>query len=58
MLQYADDTAGVFAAELLDGATADTTIGVVSAPSAFVALKNALVSNGHLELFRDGSTLG
>jgi hypothetical protein len=28
---------------LLEGATKDTTIGVLSAPSAFVALKNKLV---------------
>lgn len=34
----------MLAKQLLDGATADMTIGVLSAPSAFVALKNILVS--------------
>jgi hypothetical protein len=38
--QYSDETARLLARELLDGATPDTTIGVVSAPSVFVALKN------------------
>ncbi|KEY64764.1 hypothetical protein S7711_05414 [Stachybotrys chartarum IBT 7711] len=39
---YSDETAGVLAEQLLDGASKDTTIGVLSAPSAFVALKNKL----------------
>jgi hypothetical protein len=41
--QYADETATLLARELLDGATADMTVAVVSAPSVFVALKNILV---------------
>ncbi|KAL2264003.1 hypothetical protein VTK26DRAFT_3558 [Humicola hyalothermophila] len=39
---YSDETASLFAKALLDGATADTTIAVVSAPSVFVALRNIL----------------
>lgn len=41
--QYSDDTANLFAKKLLDGATAETRIAVVSTPSVFVALKNILV---------------
>ncbi|KAL2170434.1 hypothetical protein VTG60DRAFT_4920 [Thermothelomyces hinnuleus] len=41
---YADETAGLYAKLLLEGVTEDTTIAVVSAPSVFVALKNALSS--------------
>ncbi|KAH8887063.1 NAD(P)-binding protein [Thozetella sp. PMI_491] len=37
---YSDETANLLAKQLLDGATADSTIVVVSAPSVFVALKN------------------
>jgi len=43
-MQYSEETANLLATELLDGATADMTIGIVSAPSVFVALKNMLVS--------------
>lgn len=43
-LQYSDETAGLLARQLLDGATHETRIAVVSAPSVFVALKNILVS--------------
>ncbi|KAK4156820.1 putative N6-adenine methyltransferase-domain-containing protein [Chaetomidium leptoderma] len=39
---YADETASLLARQLLDGATADMTVAVVSAPSVFVALKNIL----------------
>jgi hypothetical protein len=39
---YSEETAGLYARQLLEGATPDTTIGVLSAPSAFIALKNAL----------------
>ncbi|KAK4108206.1 hypothetical protein N656DRAFT_446691 [Canariomyces notabilis] len=39
---YSDETASLLARELLDGATSDMTIAVVSAPSVFVALKNIL----------------
>jgi hypothetical protein len=41
---YSDETATVLARRLLDGATDDTRIAVVSAPSAFIQLKNLLVS--------------
>ncbi|KAG9229857.1 putative N6-adenine methyltransferase-domain-containing protein [Amylocarpus encephaloides] len=39
---YSDETATALADELLDGATAETTIAVVSAPSVFIQLKNIL----------------
>jgi len=42
--QFSDETAALFARQLLDGATSDTRIAVVSTPSVFVALKNILVS--------------
>ncbi|CAN8105012.1 unnamed protein product [Discula destructiva] len=41
---YSDDTAISLARVLLDGATAETRIAVVSAPSVFVALKNILAT--------------
>ncbi|KAL6709596.1 Protein-lysine N-methyltransferase efm5 [Coniothyrium glycines] len=41
---YSDETATVLARRLLDGATDDTRIAVVSAPSAFIQLKNLLAS--------------
>lgn len=44
-MQYSEDTANLLAKQLLDGATAETTIAVVSTPSVFVALKNILVSS-------------
>jgi hypothetical protein len=40
---YNDETAMVLARQLLEGATDDTRIAVVSAPSAFIQLKNLLV---------------
>ena len=43
MFKYSEETANLLARELLDGATEETTIAVVSAPSVFVALKNILV---------------
>lgn len=43
---YSDETATVLARQLLDGATDETRIVVVSAPSAFIQLKNLLVSRG------------
>lgn len=43
--QYSDDTANLIARQLLDGATPETTIAAVSAPSVFIALKNAIVSS-------------
>lgn len=43
-MQYAAETACLFANQLLDGATADMTVAVVSTPSVFVALKNIMVS--------------
>jgi hypothetical protein len=42
-MQYSDETATILAKELLRGATTETTIAVVSAPSVFVQLKNLLV---------------
>lgn len=43
--QYSDETATYLAQQLLEGATPDMTIVVVSAPSVFVQLKNLVV--GH-----------
>lgn len=43
-LQYSDETAELYARQLLDGATSETSIAVVSTPSVFVALKNIIVS--------------
>ncbi|KAF7544261.1 hypothetical protein G7Z17_g10095 [Cylindrodendrum hubeiense] len=37
---YSDESANVLAEQLLDGASSSTTIGVLSTPSAFIALKN------------------
>ncbi|KAK4068472.1 uncharacterized protein Triagg1_7411 [Trichoderma aggressivum f. europaeum] len=39
---YSEETANILATELLRDATSDMTIGVVSAPSVFVALRNLL----------------
>ncbi|KAI1249860.1 hypothetical protein MGN70_009476 [Eutypa lata] len=39
---YSDETATLLARELLDGASGDDVVAVVSAPSVFVALKNLL----------------
>ncbi|KAL8928535.1 MAG: hypothetical protein Q9208_001769 [Pyrenodesmia sp. 3 TL-2023] len=41
---YSDETATTLAEQLLDGATAETKIAIVSAPSVFVQLKNLLAS--------------
>lgn len=41
---YSDETAKVLAQQLLEGATDETRIAVVSAPSAFIQLKNLLAS--------------
>ncbi|KAF1956862.1 hypothetical protein CC80DRAFT_412383 [Byssothecium circinans] len=41
---YDDETAATLARQLLDGATDETRIAVVSAPSAFIQLKNLLAS--------------
>lgn len=43
---YSDDTATKLATQLLDGADATTKIAVVSAPSAFIQLKNLLNAQG------------
>lgn len=45
---YNDETAMVLAKQLLEGATDDTRIAVVSAPSAFIQLKNLLVCVGRI----------
>lgn len=41
---YSDETATLLARQLLQDATDDTRIAVVSAPSAFIQLKNLLAS--------------
>ena len=41
---YTDDTANLLARQLMNGAGPETLIAVVSTPSVFVALKNAMVS--------------
>ncbi|MCJ1373766.1 hypothetical protein MMC20_004995 [Loxospora ochrophaea] len=41
---YSDETSSALAKQLLDGATSETTIAVVSAPSVFIAIKNLLSS--------------
>ena len=51
---YSDETATVLARQLLDGATDETKIAVVSAPSAFIQLKNLLVSR---ELVHDSTIM-
>ncbi|KAF1982019.1 hypothetical protein K402DRAFT_212562 [Aulographum hederae CBS 113979] len=42
---YSDETATTLAEQLLDGATDDSAIAVVSAPSCFIQLKNLLASD-------------
>lgn len=42
---YKDETATLLARQLLDGATDESTIAVVSAPSAFIQLKNLLATD-------------
>ncbi|MCJ1320857.1 hypothetical protein MMC15_006198 [Xylographa vitiligo] len=44
---YNDETAMILAKEILDEATADMCIAVVSAPGAFIQIKNLLVSGVH-----------
>jgi hypothetical protein len=39
---FLDETAFALADQLLDGASSSSTIGVVSTPSVFIALKNRL----------------
>lgn len=41
--KYSEETAATLAAQLMEGSTKETTIGVVSAPSVFVALRNMTV---------------
>ena len=41
---YGDATSAVLARQLLDGATRDTRIAVVSCPSVFVMVKNLTVN--------------
>lgn len=40
---YTDETATKLAEQLLDGVTAESWIGVVSAPSVYIQLRNLLV---------------
>ncbi|KAI9871068.1 MAG: hypothetical protein M1830_003478 [Pleopsidium flavum] len=42
---YSDDTATVLAKQILDGATDESRIAIVSAPSVFLQLKKLLVSD-------------
>ncbi|KAL1853499.1 hypothetical protein VTK73DRAFT_9010 [Phialemonium thermophilum] len=42
---YADETATLIAKQLLDGATPETTIMIVSVPSVFIAMKNWLAAS-------------
>ncbi|KAL5404716.1 hypothetical protein PMIN06_012481 [Paraphaeosphaeria minitans] len=44
---YSDETATTLARQLLEGATDDTRIAVVSAPSTFIQLKNLLASGAY-----------
>lgn len=44
MYQYDEETAMVLARQLLDGATSETRVAVISAPSVFVKIKQILVS--------------
>ena len=46
---YSDETASTLAKRLLEGATAETNIAVVSAPSVFIQLKNLLASKPESE---------
>jgi len=44
-MKYSKETATILANQLLVNATSETNIAIISAPSAFVQLKNILV--GH-----------
>ncbi|KAL8862556.1 MAG: hypothetical protein Q9178_001054 [Gyalolechia marmorata] len=44
---YSDETAILLAEQLLKGATKDTRIALVSAPSVFIQVKNLLVRGDH-----------
>lgn len=46
---YSDRTATILAEQLLDGATSESRIAVVSAPSVYIQLRNLLVSGGRVE---------
>lgn len=43
--QYSDETATILAEQLLKGATTNSWIAVVSAPSVFIQLKKLMVSS-------------
>lgn len=43
--QYNDDTATTLAKQLLHGATDDSWIAIISAPSVFIQVKNLLVGD-------------
>jgi hypothetical protein len=55
---YNDETATALARQLLDEATDETRIAVVSAPSAFIQLKNLLVSGVQILRIQWLSTTG
>jgi hypothetical protein len=44
---HSDETATVLARQLLDGATDETRIAIVSTPSTFIQLKNLMVLSFH-----------
>ncbi|KAI7153712.1 N-6 adenine-specific DNA methyltransferase-like protein 2 [Hortaea werneckii] len=44
---YTDATARVYAEQLLEGATSDSSIAIVSTPSVYVALRNVLHERGN-----------
>ncbi|KAI7645175.1 hypothetical protein KC318_g20211, partial [Hortaea werneckii] len=44
---YTDATARIYAEQLLDGATSDSSIAIVSTPSVYVALRNVLQERGN-----------
>ncbi|KAF4594470.1 Protein-lysine N-methyltransferase EFM5 [Ophiocordyceps camponoti-floridani] len=46
---YSDETAKLFAENLIEGSSATTVIGLVSAPSVFIALRNMLHSRKEIE---------
>ncbi|CAF9927506.1 MAG: hypothetical protein GOMPHAMPRED_004418 [Gomphillus americanus] len=46
---YNEDTARTLAKQLLDDSTSETAVAVVSAPSAFIELKNILVGESRTE---------
>ena len=50
---HSDETATVLARQLLDGATDETRIAIVSTPSTFIQLKNLMVPSFHTTNLQD-----